>query len=517
MIAFSLVSIALLLSTSTSAAQTISYSELKLQSAVITAIFYASSIVLLLVFALFNVASRNVFGLWYTLHFSIGLFFVACVDGTAARLLWPNNPELTNWIPLATLLTLNGNGLLLAVYASQGESPGPIKNFRSVFQIMGLLSFVCVALIPIAPIIVLAVIANILFLPMVASQIMSVMSWRPLGEYAGERQYLYAGRFSRVTSLLFALSVLIVGSIGWYQISKDTFSYAELSYTAVRFIYAVLSLSLVATYLAYIVGIRKDHEDALRRELQAARRAAQASEDRLQAEREFARMRELASKRRQKLSEASHDIRQPLVSLRLTLDKLNHSQDFKDDIEYQQALSYIDRLAESFSAPERDAESERENENESLAHGRADTEVMPMNLLFQTIQQMFGAEADSKSMQLRTVPTNMTCLVNPIAVMRIVSNVISNSIEHSGSHKALLGCRRDGTQIRIELHDGGKGVTKVQFEKLSERGVKGKQSEGQGLGLANCVELADSHGYLFGVYHSPLAGNYFALTVPRSE
>jgi len=64
--------------------------------------------------------------------------------------------------------------------------------------------------------------------------------------------------------------------------------------------------------MAHIVGIQRDHDNALRLELQSARRAAKASEDKLNAERDFARMSEVAKQRRRQLSAASHDIRQPL-------------------------------------------------------------------------------------------------------------------------------------------------------------------------------------------------------------
>lgn len=505
--------ILVLVSLSASAAQTISYYEQQLQSVAITAIFYASSIVLLLIFALFNVASRNGFGLWYTLQFMLGLFLVACVDGTASRLLWPGNPELTNWIPLTTLLALNGNGLLLAVAASEGQPPVLMKKLSGVFQIMGILSFVCIALIPFVPIIVLAVIANILFLPMVVSQLLSAMSWRPSGQHPGERQFAYAGRFSRITGLLFLLAVLVICAVAWHQMSKDTFSYAELSYTAVRLVYALLSFSLVATYMAHIIGIRKDHEDALQRELQTARKAALISEEKLQAEREFTRMRELAARRREKLSEASHDIRQPLVSLKLTLDKLKHAVDLDDDIEYQQALSYIDRLADSFAL----TEAEPENNLHEPAASDTQNEVMPLNLLLQTMTQMFSEEAYSKGMQLRTVPTALTALVNPVAVMRITSNMVSNAIEHSRSPRVLIGCRREGNKIRIDVCDQGEGVSAEQFEELRQRGVKGDESIGQGIGLASCFELAEQNHYQFGVRKSPLIASCFFLRVPRFE
>lgn len=503
--------ILVLVSLSASAAQTISYYEQQLQSVAITAIFYASSIVLLLVFALFNVASRNGFGLWYTLQFMLGLFLVACVDGTASRLLWPGNPELTNWIPLTTLLALNGNGLLLAVAASEGQPPVLMKKLSGSFQIMGIISFVCIALIPVVPIILLALVANILFIPMVLSQLLSAMSWRPSGQHPGERQFAYAGRFSRITGLLFMLAVLVICAVAWHQMSNDTFSYAELSYTAVRLVYALLSFSLVATYMAHIIGIRKDHEDALQRELQTARRAAVISEEKLQAEREFTRMRELAAQRRAKLSEASHDIRQPLVSLRLTLDKLKHAVDLDDDIEYQQALSYIDRLADSFTSTDSDSD----NAPIEASASDSQSEVMPLNLLLQTMTQMFAEEAKSKDIQLRTVPTSMQVLVNPVAVMRITSNMVSNAIQHSGSQRILIACRRDGSRVRIEVCDQGSGVSAEQFEQLKQRGVKGGASTGQGVGLASCFELAEQNHYPFGVRRSPLIASCFFLSVPR--
>lgn len=502
----------LLVTACSSAAQSLSYYEQQLQSTAITAFFYAASIVLLIVFGLFNVASKNNFGLWYTLQFAIGLFFVACVDRTAEYLLWPNNPEFTDWVPLTALLTLNGNGLLLAVYSSSEESPPLMKKLSGTFHVMGLISFVCILLIPVAPIIVLALVANILFLPMVLSQVLSVMSWRPAGAESSQREYLYAGRFSRVTGLLFVLSVLIIGAIAWFQLSKDTFFYADFSYTFVRLTYALLSLSLVATYLAHIVGIREDREEALQRELQTARRAVQASEEKLLAERDFARMRELASSRRQKLFEASHDIRQPLVSLRLTLDKLKHSAELKHDIDYQQALDYIDDLADSFKPDD----AEQEFDTEPAPRSERQKEVMPLNLLLQTIQQMFSGEASSKDIELRTVSTEMSALVNPVAVMRIVSNTVSNAIQHSGSNKILVGCRRAGDKVRIEIHDKGEGLTQHQFEQLSRRGQKGAASQGEGLGLANCVELALENDFQFGVAHSKLAGNYFLLIAPRA-
>lgn len=507
---YSALAILILISIAANASETISYYDLKLQSVAITAAFYSASSALLIVFALFNVASRNRIGLWYTLQFAIGLFFVACIDGTAQHYLWPGNPELTNWVPLTALLLLNGNGLILAVVTSKEEATPLMNRLRGTFEVMGLLSLLCIALIPFVPIILLALVANLFFFPMVVSQVLSAMSWRPPGNNLGERQYIYAGRFSRITGLLFTLVVLLVSIIAFYQMSKDEFSYVDLVHPAVRLTYLILSLSLVATYLAHIIGIRRDHEDALQRELQSARREAQASEDKLLAEREFSRMRELAGRRRQKLSEASHDIRQPLVSLRLTLDKLKHSAGFADNLEYQQALAYIDKLADSFSEGANEADETPLSDSPTPA-----TEHMPMNLLQQTITQMFAEEAGSKGIRLRTVPTSLSANVNPVAVMRIASNLVSNAIAHSGSAKILIGCRRAGNELVLEVHDQGHELTAEQFEHYKTTGVKGSDSNGLGLGLASCAELAEDNGYALYWKPTPLSPNCIALRLPR--
>lgn len=492
-----------------SASETIPYYEQQLQNAVFTAIFYASSIALLAIFALFNVATRNYYGLWYTAQFAIGLFFVACIDGTASKVLWPNNPEFTNWIPLTALLTLNGNGLMLAVATSKAEPTALMKRLSGFFEAMGLLSFICIALIPVVPIILLATIANILFLPMIAAQVISVRSWSASTELGAERENDYAQRFSRITGLLFAFSTILIACVAWYQISKDTFSYAQFSVVAVRLVYLLLSLSLVATYLAHIIGIRQDRQVALKNELRSARRAARASNEKLESERQFARMKELALKRRQKLASASHDIRQPLVSLGLTLDKLRHSSDRVDELEYQSALEYIAQLADSFSSQE----SEPEHSEAEVA--RLSAEVMPMNLLLQTVTQMFHNEAAEKGVRLSTVPTEMSALVNPVAVMRIVSNLVANAIEHSGSDRIVIGCRRSDADLCIEVWDAGVALNQQQFEEFKQREQKGVGSSGQGIGLANCAELALQHRYTFALKDGGWSGNCFFLRVPR--
>ena len=495
---------------------TITYSQLTLQSSAITSAFYSGSIVLLIVFALFNVSSRNYIGLWYTLLFAIGLLFVACLDGTGANFLWASQPTIDRWLPLTVFLSLNGCGLLLAAYTFDTGISRIYLKIRLIIRLLGFINLLLVILIPVLPLVYLALWANLSFILMIIAQAMTTMSWRTPKINPSEESLRFSSIFSSVTSLVFLAATIITGLIIWHQSQQMNYSYSDFMYVTSRTIYLILSLSLITTFMAHIIGMQRDHDHALKFELQSARRAAKASEDKLKAERDFARMSEIAKQQRQQLSTASHDIRQPLVSLQLILDKLRSESTAEQKPEYQQALKYIAQLAESYEIDSNDPtgrETEGINENPETKNNKS--EVLPINLIFQTIQQMFGPEAESKNVEIRTVTTAMSAQVDPSGVMRIISNLVSNALAHTESKKILLGCRRQGNDIRIDVYDQGEGLSQAEFQQMQEFQTKGAASEGEGIGLSSCVNIATEAGYRLSLNSTKQRGSCFSLLIPR--
>lgn len=225
-------------------------------------------------------------------------------------------------------------------------------------------------------------------------------------------------------------------------------------------------------------------------------------------------MSEIAKQRRQQLSAASHDIRQPLVSLQLTLDKLRQSSSAEEKPEYQQALKYIGQLAESYEYADSELDNNEGAPLDEFAEQNA-TEVLPINLLFQTIQQMFGPEADKKNVELRMVSTSVSVHVDPSSVMRIISNLVSNALAHTASTKILLGCRRQGSSIRIEVYDQGEGLSQEEFQQMQQFHSKGELSTGEGIGLASCADIAKAAGYELSLTSKKQRGSCFSLLLPR--
>lgn len=124
---------------------------------------------------------------------------------------------------------------------------------------------------------------------------------------------------------------------------------------------------------------------------------------------------------------------------------------------------------------------------------------------------MFGPEADTKNVELRMVSTSMSALVDPSSVMRIISNLVSNALVHTVSTKILLGCRRQGDAIRIEVYDQGEGLSQEEFQQMQQFHSKGALSDGEGIGLAKCVNIAAKAGYELSLASKKTSGKLFCI------
>ena len=82
----------------------------------------------------------------------------------------------------------------------------------------------------------------------------------------------------------------------------------------------------------------------------------------------------------------------------------------------------------------------------------------------------------------------------------------------------LLGVRRAGDTVQVEVHDTGPGIDPAQQQIIFEEFRRGEGASGQGLGLG--LSIADRIAHLL---HAPLSlrsrlgrGASFAVTLPLS-
>jgi CheY-like chemotaxis protein/anti-sigma regulatory factor (Ser/Thr protein kinase) len=105
---------------------------------------------------------------------------------------------------------------------------------------------------------------------------------------------------------------------------------------------------------------------------------------------------------------------------------------------------------------------------------------------------------------------------------RIVQNFVSNALRYTRRGGVVIGARRRGDQVRIEVWDSGPGIPdEVRSRVFSdfERGPEGSPwgERGLGLGLAGCMRLARLMGAKLDLSSRADRGSMFYVSAARAS
>jgi two-component system, sensor histidine kinase LadS len=142
---------------------------------------------------------------------------------------------------------------------------------------------------------------------------------------------------------------------------------------------------------------------------------------------------------------------------------------------------------------------------------------MSLNDILSGIHEMFLPDARAKGLRFDYVPTSTGIAVEPLAVMRIVTNLVSNAIKYTNEGRILLGVRSRANGIGIEVHDTGPGLDEDAFREAcrhSARLAADSDQGGHGFGLAIVTELAARHGYEVAILERSGGGTSICLLIP---
>lgn len=145
----------------------------------------------------------------------------------------------------------------------------------------------------------------------------------------------------------------------------------------------------------------------------------------------------------------------------------------------------------------------------------------PAASLFCGLTHEFEAMATAKGLCLTTVASTAVVRSDPTLLSAIVRNLLANAIRYTDHGRVLLGCRRRGRGLRIDVHDTGPGIAADRlaliFEEFYQVGnVARDRREGFGLGLAIVDRLARLLGHRVDVASTVGKGSRFSITVPMA-
>ena len=146
----------------------------------------------------------------------------------------------------------------------------------------------------------------------------------------------------------------------------------------------------------------------------------------------------------------------------------------------------------------------------------------PIQSLFDKLRMDFEPEAFEKELALRIHPTGFFAYSDALLVERVLRNLTANAIRYTKVGGILVGCRRRGDHLQLEVRDSGVGIALEDQERVFEEfhqlpGNSSQRVKGMGLGLSIVRRLCTILGTEIELISTPGRGSLFRMRIPMGR
>ncbi|WP_187435752.1 MASE1 domain-containing protein [Bradyrhizobium hipponense] len=304
------------------------------------------------------------------------------------------------------------------------------------------------------------------------------------------------------------VALVLAGMTIWGTLTGGgPFTTANLNVSFLLVLMFLISITVPSLLLSADVEVRKKAEERLRR--------AQIDLERKVAER--TQQLELANAAKSRFfAMASHDLRQPLHALGLFVAQLRTP--LKSG-ERTKTIEQIDATRKEMD----------EMFNSLLDISRLDAGILtpkitefPIARLLQTIETRFDRATREKGLRLRVRRSDAWVRSDAMLLERILLNLVSNAVRYTLRGGVIVGCRRRGEMLRIEVWDSGPGIPEDQKQNIFGEFFRVPAPEpnrygGLGLGLAIVDRLRLLLNHQIDLASTVGRGSRFAILVPKAD
>lgn len=214
--------------------------------------------------------------------------------------------------------------------------------------------------------------------------------------------------------------------------------------------------------------------------------------------------------------EAQHELRQPLNALSLLLGELREAENAQDRETILQDMSFALRLSTAWL----DALADLDKAQLGLL--RHQLQTVPLQPVFSRLAAEQGPRLAQLGLTFKVMQTRAVASCDPASLRRILLALLDNAAKFTREGKVLLGCRRAGTRLRIEVWDSGLGIAAGEEEQLFDAFFRLEnevrpRDRGLGLGLTYARLLARQGGGELTVRSRQGRWTCFSLTLPRAR
>lgn len=191
------------------------------------------------------------------------------------------------------------------------------------------------------------------------------------------------------------------------------------------------------------------------------------------------------------IAAASHDVLQPLNAARLSVSALTElQQTAKGTTLVRQVERSLDTMEELLRT--------------LLDISRLDAGEMQPHLtsfaladVFESLESDFRPLAEKAGLRFTIRATDAHIISDRTMLRRVLQNILSNALRYTVTGGVLIGARKRGNTIRIDVVDSGSGIARDQYERVYDEFHRGPDaaavySEGLGLGLSIVRRMSDA-------------------------
>jgi signal transduction histidine kinase/ActR/RegA family two-component response regulator len=213
------------------------------------------------------------------------------------------------------------------------------------------------------------------------------------------------------------------------------------------------------------------------------------------------------------IAAASHDLRQPLHALGLFVAQLHGK------LRAAERSQLVGRIEDALSAMNELFSALLDISKLDAGATTVNITVFPVAQLLAHAETTFAGSAREKKLSFRALPSDAWVRSDFILLQQIVFNLVQNALRYTRHGGVVVGCRKRGDQLRIEVWDSGIGIAADQHDKIFGEFYRLGEPDrdrraGLGLGLAIVDRLCRLLGHPIEVKSTLGKGSVFAVTVP---
>jgi len=216
------------------------------------------------------------------------------------------------------------------------------------------------------------------------------------------------------------------------------------------------------------------------------------------------------------LAAASHDLLQPLNAAKLFISALSAGS------LPPEAAAIALKVESAFASVETLLNALLDISRLDAGGGEAQIADFPIMRILEPVAEEFRPVAAERGLRLRVAPCSAVVRSDPHYLRRIVQNLVSNALKYTMKGGVVVGCRRRGAMLRLEVWDSGVGIPAAErrrvfeeFHRLDAANPRGER--GMGLGLAIVDRASRLLGHAVDIRSAEGAGSVFAVTLPLGD